>query len=140
MGYTPEQIEGFKTAIIEGLSCGKSLLSLQSEINLPSRPTIYNWLNEEHPDFDRLFLNNYTRAREESADYDHEYVLAIADKVEAGILSPEQARVIIDARKWSAGVKKPKKYGKQIDLTSGGDKINPVPSSITVNVVMPEDE
>lgn len=140
MEYTPEQIEEFKTAIIEGLSCGKSLLSLQSEINLPSRPTIYNWLNEEHPDFDRLFLNNYTRAREESADYDHEYVLTTADKVESGTLEPEQARVIIDARKWSAGVKKPKKYGKQIDLTSGGDKINPVPSSITVNVVMPEEE
>lgn len=26
------------------------------------------------------------------------------------------------------------------DITTGGDKINPVPSSITVNVVMPEDE
>lgn len=140
MGYTAEQIEEFKTAIIEGLSCGKSLLSLQREINLPSRPTIYNWLNEEHPDFDKLFLNNYTRAREESADYDHEYVLETAYKVETGMLEPDQARVIIDARKWSAGVKKPKKYGKQIDLTTGGDKINPVPSSITVNVVMPEEE
>lgn len=120
--FTKEEVDGFKNTIIIGLGDGKSLLQIlkQNKNKMPSRPTVYTWLNDAHPDFDEVFFNNYVRVREESGDYDAEKVSDIVDQMLAGEITPEQARVAIDAYKWSAGVKKPKKYGKSVDLTTNG--------------------
>ena len=142
MAYKKEEIEKFKDIIITGIGNGKSLLSMQKEKNsiLPSRPIIYNWLDVNHPHFDESFLNNYVRAREDSADLDAEKAEEIANKVEMGVIDSNQARVMLDVYKWTSGVKKPKKYGKTIDVTSGGEKIQP-PTAINVNIRKPlEDE
>ncbi len=120
--FTKEEVDGFKNTIIIGLGDGKSLLQIlkQNKNKMPSRPTVYTWLNDAHPDFDEVFFNNYVRVREESGDYDAEKVPDIVNQMLAGEITPEQARVAIDAYKWSAGVKKPKKYGKSVDLTTNG--------------------
>lgn len=120
MAYTKEEVDFFKDTIITGLGNGESLLFILKRDGMPSRPTVYTWLNEAHPDFDEVFFNNYVRVREESGDYDAEKVPDIVDQMLAGEITPEQARVAIDAYKWTAGVKKPKKYGKSVDLTTNG--------------------
>lgn len=124
MAYSKKQIQEAKELIIERLSYGDSLKSiLKANNTLPSRPIVYQWLNEEHKDYDKEFLNNYIQAREDSADLDAENIEEIAHKTLEGEYEPPAARVAIDAFKWTAGRKKPKKYGDKIDITSGGDKI-----------------
>ena len=120
MAYTKEKVDFFKDTIITGLGNGDSLLFILKGDGMPSRPTVYTWLNDAHPDFDEVFFNNYVRVREESGDYDAEKVPDIVDQMLTGEITPEQARVAIDAYKWTAGVKKPKKYGKSVDLTTNG--------------------
>jgi hypothetical protein len=38
-------------------------------------------------------------------------------------IHPAAARIIADNLKWTAGRKKPRKYGNNIDITSGHEKI-----------------
>ena len=124
MAYKPKEIELAKELILDKLSNGKSLKKiLEENKSLPSRPIVYQWLNEEHKDYDKEFLNNYVQAREDSADLDAENIEEIAEKTLTGEYDPPAARVAIDAFKWTAGRKKPKKYGDKIDLTSGGEKL-----------------
>ena len=52
-------------------------------------------------------------------------------------LDANAARVAIDALKWVAAVKNPVKYGKTLDITSGGEKVTP--SAISVNIVKPKE-
>lgn len=137
MAYSKEEVESFKNTIIIGLGDGKSLLQILKQNKMPSRPTVYTWLNDAHPDFDEVFFNNYVRVREESGDYDAEKVPDIVEQMLSGEITPEQARVAIDAYKWSAGVKKPKKYGKSVDLTTKGESINQ-PQIQRVRVVVKE--
>ena len=122
MAYSEEQIKKAKEIIIEGLSIGKSLKSiLDNDKKLPSRPIIYEWLNSENHKFDKDFLNNYTRARVDSGDIDAENVEAVAELVLKGKLDPASARVVIDAYKWTAGKKKPKRYGDKIQTEHSGE-------------------
>ena len=128
MAYKPNEIKKAKEVILDKLSEGESLKKiLEKTHGLPSRPIVYQWLNEEHKDYDKEFLNNYVQAREDSADLDAENIEDIAHKTLKKEYEPAAARVAIDAFKWTAGRKKPKKYGDKIDITSGGDKIkNPI--------------
>ena len=137
MAYSEDELIKFKETIVDGLINGRSLLSMEKAGETPCRSTIFNWLNSEHISFDSTFLNNYTRAREESGEYYAEFVIDVANKVESGELEPDQARVILDAYKWTAGVRKPKKFGKIIDVTSGGDKIQSAPTAINIGIVKP---
>ena len=112
MAYTPKQIEKAKNTIIDKLSIGDSLKAiLDNDKSLPSRPIVYEWLNKDHKRFDKTFLNNYMRAREDSADLDAENLEEIAHKTLKGDYDPSSARVAADILKWTAGRKKPKKYG-----------------------------
>tara|TARA_R100000541_G_scaffold20190_1_gene30039 strand:+ start:6280 stop:6729 length:450 start_codon:yes stop_codon:yes gene_type:complete len=124
MAYSKEEIQSFKDNIIELLSNGESLKSiLENNKEMPSRPIVYTWLNEDNANFDKEFLNNYVRAREDSADIDAEKIQELAEKTLKGTYDPQSARIALDAYKWSAGKKKPKKYGDKLDLTSGNEKI-----------------
>ena len=71
------------------------------------------WLDE-----DEKFSENYTRARENAADADADIITDIREQVVAGTIAPDVARVAIDAAKWSAGKRKPKKYGDKLDLNT----------------------
>ena len=44
----------------------------------------------------------------------------IAEKVLSGVYEPQAARVAIDAFKWTAGKKLPKKYGERQHIEHGG--------------------
>jgi hypothetical protein len=140
MAYSQEEINEAKKIIIEKLSIGESLKSiLDNNKNLPCRPIVYTWLNEESVNYDKEFLNNYVRAREDSADIDAEKIQELAELTLKGKYDPQSARIALDAYKWSAGKKKPKKYGDKLDLTSGNEKIQ-VPTTMKIEIIPPDKE
>jgi hypothetical protein len=59
----------------------------------------------------------YGRAREAQGDTHFERVVSIVDKVERAELDPAQARVMVDALKWTAGKLRPKVYGDKLDVS-----------------------
>lgn len=91
------------------ISQGKSLTSICQLVDMPSFPTVMNWLGQEDR---KEFLDKYTRARESQADYLAEEIIDISDN---GALQADDRRIRIDTRKWYAGKVRPKKYSdKQI--------------------------
>jgi len=79
-----------------------------------SRQTIYTWI-----DIQTGFLDRYTRATNERADYKAEEIDRIAYDVLDGRYDPNSGRVAIDALKWTASKLKPKAYGDRqvVDIT-----------------------
>ena len=100
--YTEDLVNDFCSRI----ALGRSLRSVVTDEGMPSHQTVYNWLGK-FP----VFVEQYTRAKKDSADADADRIEEIAEKVLTGAYEPQQARVAIDAYKWTAGKKRPKKYG-----------------------------
>lgn len=106
--YTPE----IAALICDAVALGSNLNVICSAEGMPDRTTVYGWLRA-HADFS----DNYARARETRADSRADRLDEIAAKVEAGLLPPDAARVIVDTIKWQAGKENPKRYGDKLDLT-----------------------
>lgn len=88
---------------------------------LPSATTIVNWLADERYS---SFLAQYTRAREDQADFLAEDMMAIADRGgKDSITKVNRDKLRIDTRKFIASKLKPKKYGDKLDVTTDGEKI-----------------
>lgn len=103
--YSQELADRFCDKIAQGNSMRK-VVKLRS---MPSGQTIFSWFRT-YPDF----LEQYTRAKEESADYDHDRLDEIAEGVLDETYDPQRAKVASDIIKWSASKKKPKKYGDRV--------------------------
>lgn len=97
---------------------GQSLRRVCREDDMPSAKTIFNWF-ESYPEF----LQQYARAKEESAEAHADNIQDIADDVLKGNIDPQAARVAGDLLKWTASKLKPKKYGDKLDLTSDGKQL-----------------
>ena len=108
------------------LSDGVSLRTVCLADDMPSKTSVFRWLrtNEE-------FRDQYTRAKEESADALTDEMLDIADdgtndwsKQQLGEDGPEievlnsehiqRSRLRIETRKWLASKLKPKRYGDKL--------------------------
>lgn len=104
---------------------GESLREICKDDDMPTRMTIYRWLQA-----DPVFCDHYTRAREDQADTLADEIIAIADeqpeviavtdkhgaliehKLDGAFLQWQKNR--IEARKWTAMKLKPKKYGDRV--------------------------
>lgn len=115
--------------ICERLASGESMRSISRDESMPSMATMFNWLRDKPQ-----FLEQYERAKEESADALVEDMLDIADnQVEQPLIvdglpfqidgkpvmvkdavSVNHARLRVDTRKWAASKLKPKKYGDKV--------------------------
>jgi hypothetical protein len=103
-------------AICEELANGKSLIRVLRENDaFPAYSTIMKWL-KQYP----AFAEQYAEARADQGDHDSDKVDDIAEKVLAGKLDPKAARVAIDAHKWAAAHRRPKKYGAKIEIEQSG--------------------
>lgn len=115
------------------LALGKSLRTVCKGEDMPDISTIFNWFRV-HPDF----LEQYTRAKQESADAMADEILDIADdgsndfmavtkgNVKYNVEDKEwtnRSRLRVDTRKWLMAKMKPKKYADKIDVTSDGKAI-----------------
>ena len=98
----------------------KSLRTICKGDDMPCVATVLNWLNTNEK-----FLAQYTRAKEEQADYLVEEMLDIADDSSNDTIETERgkvenrewtnrSRLKVDTRKWIASKLKPKKYGDKI--------------------------
>jgi hypothetical protein len=94
------------------LAGGMSLKRICEKKTMPSRQSVYSWLRLHEE-----FLDNYTRAKDDSADALADDIIDIAQGVLKKKYDPQAARVAIDGMKWSASKLKPKKYGDKLDLT-----------------------
>ena len=120
--YSPEKV----AIICEMVAQGKTLRQIQAEIGV-SMGSMLRWTTmPEH-------LEQYTRAREAATD------IFETDIIEAAMCSsPESAsadRVKIDALKWVAARRAPKKYGDRTALDLGGQSDNPI-----IHASLPPDE
>lgn len=121
--YTPEIAE----AICEHIANGRSLVTYCKE-NDVSYVTVMRWLNAKEE-----FRNNYTRAREDQANFLAEEILRISDDGLNDTYTDREGNVVVnqdviarsrlrvDSRKWYASKMLPKKYGEKIQTEHSGE-------------------
>jgi len=129
-GRPSEYTQELADEICEELALGKSLRTVCLSEKMPSMKTIFNWMRT-YPEF----LQQYARAKEESADAMAEETLYIADTKELGQILTTKSdgsvetkeedmlghrKLQIETRKWLMAKMKPKKYGDKVDLTTNG--------------------
>ena len=108
--------EEIADAICEELANGKSLIRVLNENDaFPSYATIMKWL-KLYPEF----AEDYAEARSHQGDHDSDKVDDVAQQVREGKIDPQAARVAIDAYKWAAAHRRPKKYGAKVELEQSG--------------------
>lgn len=104
----------------------KSLRTICDQDGFPSVGSVLTWLNK-HPEF----LAQYTRAKQEQADYLVEEMIDIADDGSNDLMTivkgdveytmenkevTNRSKLRVETRKWVASKLKPKKYGEKLDL------------------------
>jgi hypothetical protein len=109
--YTPE----LALKICERIADGESLRKICADSDMPARSAVFRWLGQ-HPEFE----DHYARAREMSAEADADDVGHYARQAAEGKIDPAAARAAIDGLKWSAGKRKPKKYGDAVQMRHSG--------------------
>ena len=107
--------EETRQIILDRIAAGESLRSVCLQEGLPAFRTVMDWLEQ-----DAEFRTKYARARECQADVLFDGMADIEDKVIAGDLRPDAARVILDSQRWRAEKLKPKAYGSKVDINHGG--------------------
>lgn len=132
--YTQELAD----TICEEIALGSSLRTVLKGEDMPAMSAVFRWLREHDE-----FKEQYTRATEERTEAMSEDILDIADDGTNDWMEREnkdgstyevlnnealqRSRLRVDTRKWLMSKMKPKKYGDKLDVTSGGDKLAPMP-------------
>ena len=123
--YTPALAD----RICSQLSDGDSMRTVCKPSDMPCKATLFCWLRTI-PEF----LDQYTKAKEESADALTDEMLDIADNANNDWMeqngdsegyrlngeSIQRSRLRVDTRKWAASKLKPKKYGDKIQQEISG--------------------
>ena len=128
--YTPEIAQEIGVWIAEG----NSLRSYCKQKNTPALSTVCLWIvtHEE-------FSEHYARARE-AAGYAHaDDILETAALVQSGQLDPNAARVIIDAKKWSAERMAPRSHMPQSLVNHKSPDGSMSPSRVVIEAAKPDD-
>lgn len=115
-------------AICERIADGESLRSICRDRDMPNRSNVFRWV-----DADEGLRDQYARAQKASAEADADEMKDIANRTLSGEYDPQSARVAIDALKWSAGKRNPKKYGDKI-VVGGDDDAPPIKVAAQLDV------
>ena len=141
MAYTDKDKDNIFEYVCQEIEKGRALRNVLKDENMPSTSTFYQWL-----DNDEVKAKQYARATEVRADIIFDDILSIADEntndtyindngievVNNDVI--QRSRLRIDSRKWVLSKLNPKKYGDKTDITSGGEKIQNIPTSIQVEI------
>lgn len=128
------------------LANGDSMRTVCKATNMPCKATVFNWMrtNEE-------FLDQYTRAKQESADALTDEMLDIADDASNDWMERhdkegektgwqlngdhvQRSRLRIETRKWLSSKLKPKKYGDKIQQEITGKDGTPLVPVLNVTI------
>jgi hypothetical protein len=142
--FTPELAD----LICARLADGQSLRAICRADEMPDKSTVFRWLRSNLE-----FRDQYTRAKEESADALTDEMLEISDDATNDWMERhnedgsnigwqvngehiQRSRLRIETRKWLASKLKPKKYGDKVALSgdSEGDPIRTM-SEITIRAI-----
>ena len=140
MGRPTTYTQDLADRICAELAEGKSMRNVCKGEDMPSMSTVFKWLRER-PDFSQ----QYTKAKEESADALVEEMLDIADDGTNDWMEQhnqegeavgyklngeavQRSRLRVETRKWIAAKLKPKKYSDKVDLNHGVQPDNPLAS------------
>jgi hypothetical protein len=120
-------------AICERIANGETLRSLCSDPAMPAWGTLWRWTVNN-----AAFAAQYTRAREDAADWHADRALDAALDVD-GSQSSEvaAARLKWDALRWHAGKCAPKRWGEKVQQEISGPGGTPVQTNLTVEFVRP---
>lgn len=118
MAAPTKYTQDLATKICAELAQGKSIRTVCAMDGMPSVATIFNWIHTNP-----TFLEQYTRAKEESADALVDEMQHLSDTVEPDKNAVAKARLQVETRKWIASKLKPKKYGDKLDVESGGQPL-----------------
>lgn len=116
--------------ICERLADGESLRKICEDLTMPKRSRVFTWLGDAA---NKPFADQYARAREASADADADDIGHYARQAADGKIEPAAARAAIDGLKWSAGKRKPKKYGDKVALVGGDADDPPIRHQLNLN-------
>ena len=118
MGRPSDYTEELGDSICSELADGKSMRTVCEPDSMPDKSTVFRWIRTIEE-----FRDQYTRAKEESADALTDEMLDIADDTELDYTKTDdqgvklnaeniqRSRLKIETRKWLASKLKPKKYG-----------------------------
>ena len=110
--WTPDKKESAVAAILTQIAMGKGLVTICKAPDMPSVPTVREWINA-----DPELANRYARAREDQADTLADEIVSIADKAE----DANKARLQVEARKWVAAKLKSQSYGDKVQIAPDAD-------------------
>jgi hypothetical protein len=130
MGAPTKYSEEVANMICKNIAMGKSIKKISDENpTLFCMASVFNWMTT-YPDF----LENYTRAKDEQAEFFAEQIIDIADdgindtyideatgqrRTDAEVIA--RSRLRVETRKWAISKLKPKKYGDRVEnYHSGG--------------------
>lgn len=130
MGRPSKYTEAMADDICARIACGESMRAISVDPVMPAMSTLFKWLREHDK-----FSEQYARAKEESGDVDAERIEDVAKQVLDGQVDPASGRVAIDAFKWTASKKRPKKYGDKIHQELTGRDGAPIDNYHTVEFV-----
>ena len=141
--YTPELANKICAEIATST---KSLRTICSADGMPNASTVLFWLADAtKPEF----LEQYTRAKEEQADFMCEEMIEIADdgsndfmEIQRGDESytvenkewTSRSKLRVETRKWLASKLKPKKYGDKIQSQQVDKNGDPTDWTVTLNL------
>lgn len=113
--YSDALADKICTRLMNGESLARicSKESREQDPELPSIPTVYNWLKDQSDKY-KYFREAYIWAREQQADTLADEILTIADEPHYTHEEIAQAKLRIDSRKWLASKLRPKKWGPSI--------------------------
>lgn len=148
IGRPTKRTKAIDDEICEKISIGIPLAEICRQEHMPNRATVYDWMNT-----DETFSQRIARVRELGYDAIAEETLEIADDAtndwmtrknfrgeEEEVLNAEhvqRSKLRIETRLKLLSKWYPKKYGDKLDVTSGGDKIEPI-TKIQVEIVSPK--
>jgi hypothetical protein len=122
--------------ICERIADGESLRTICGNDHMPQRARVFRWLDDPA---NKAFSDQYARAREASADADADDIGHYSRQAADGKIEPAAARAAIDGLKWSAGKRKPKKYGDKLALVGGGKDDSPIRHQVDLSGLTDEE-
>jgi hypothetical protein len=108
---------------------------LESKDNYPSFPTWCKWKRENAE-----LLNLYVNSIQDKGESVDAQIDEIWQGCKEGLYDASIANVLIQTLKWKASKYYPKMFGDKTDITSGGDKIQTLPTTIQVEIVQPDED
>lgn len=114
-GRPSDYSEELARVICERLSNGESLRRICSDEDMPNRNTVLDWAHDNP-----AFQARYVRARENQAEFGHDAMVEIEQRVLQRKIDPKAANVVLGNMRWRMEKLKPKVFGAKAELVHTG--------------------